>query len=133
MLGSAAVFWWSLALSTVAFLLPLGEPMKGSAQLFETWSGVPVDKLAHALVFTVLVVLGGRARRAGARDRVAPGMGGIVAGLLVYAVAIEACQHVVPWRSFEIRDVVADGLGIALGTLLTIATRRHRRDSPLEP
>ncbi|MDD3352799.1 VanZ family protein [Zoogloea sp.] len=69
------------------------------------------DKLHHGAAFIVLTVLGGLAWR----ER--PGT--IAVGLLGYGVLIELCQATLTVnRVGEAQDVLADGLGIALGWLL---------------
>lgn len=128
-LGSLALFWSCLALSTVAFLLPVDRAMAGPVLRFESWSPVPADKLVHALVFAGLVLLAGRARMFAPSAAPSSGLALVVWGHLLYALAIEACQHALPWRSFESLDVVADAVGIAVGTLLVLTARSHRRRS----
>ncbi len=79
------------------------------------------DKLHHSAAFAVLMLLG-VAGWPGRHARLA-------AGLLVYGVAIEVCQHTLTaHRVGEVQDVVADGLGIALGWLL--ARRTGGRHAP---
>ncbi len=69
------------------------------------------DKLHHSAAFAVLMLLG-VAGWPGRHARLAT-------GLLVYGVAIEVCQHTfTAHRVGEVQDVVADGLGIAIGWLL---------------
>jgi len=69
------------------------------------------DKLHHTAAFAVLMLLG----RGGWPARTAA----LVAGLIGYGVLIEVCQHTLTTnRVGEFRDVVADGLGVAIGWLL---------------
>ena len=68
------------------------------------------DKLNHASAFVALAFCAARAH-AGATLR-------IVAGLLGYGVFIEVVQTFVPGRSGEAADLLADGVGLALGLLL---------------
>lgn len=84
--------------------------------------GAPVfagfDKLVHAAVFAAPVVLGLLA--------------GMPAGPLVVLVALhapvsEVVQHeVLPGRSGDLFDLVADLTGVALGVLITLGLRRRR-------
>ena len=80
------------------------------------------DKIEHALGFALLAVLGVWTFP----DR--PGR--VAAGLLMFGVLIEALQVVLPvGRDGEALDVVADGLGIALGVaaeLLILRLTRRR-------
>ena len=127
--GSAAPFWCGLALATVAFLVPVESSMADSVLRLESLFVVPADKLVHAAVFTGLVLLAGRSQRVGHSEAPGRGLAFIMLGHLLYALAIEACQHALPWRSFESLDVLADAVGIALGAVLTLAARSHRRRS----
>lgn len=47
------------------------------------------------------------------------------AGLLGYSLAIEIGQHFVPQRSFDLRDLLANGAGIAVGLGLYHWLIRH--------
>ena len=78
------------------------------------------DKANHALAFCAmaLAALGGWPR--------APGWA-VPAALLGYGVLIECVQAVVPGRSAEWADLLADAAGIALGLLLVHGGRRWRR------
>jgi len=77
------------------------------------------DKLHHAAAFAVLMCLG----ISGWPGR----LSGVAAGLLLYGVAIELCQHTLTInRVGEVQDVLADALGIAIGGLLARQTAaRH--------
>jgi len=91
--------------------------------LWPSAPGVPLfpysDKIVHALVFAALAWTG---RRAGL-----PVMG-LGVGLLVYAVGSEVVQHtLLPGRSGDLTDVVADLVGVALGLVLARHLRPHDR------
>ncbi|GEL18546.1 VanZ family protein [Pseudonocardia asaccharolytica] len=83
--------------------------------LFLPASGVPSgfpgsDKLVHVAVFGALAFTG--------RLAVVP-LPGLVAGLAGYAIASEVLQGtLLIGRSAEVLDVLADGIGIAVGLLL---------------
>ncbi|MBL8454183.1 MAG: VanZ family protein [Zoogloea sp.] len=69
------------------------------------------DKLHHSAAFATLMLLG----RGGWPAR----LGLVALGLLGYGILIELCQHAFTTnRVGELRDVIADSLGIALGWLL---------------
>lgn len=54
------------------------------------------------------------------------GLLGLGAGLLSYSLAIELAQIAVPHRSFELLDLVANGVGIVLGLgIMKIVSRRQ--------
>lgn len=46
-------------------------------------------------------------------------------GLLIYGIKIEMLQLLVPWRSAEWMDIVADALGIGLGWCLLLSPLQH--------
>lgn len=78
------------------------------------------DKLNHALAFAVLTVL---ARRAAPRTP----LWGVGAWLLAWGVWIEGAQALGSTRHAEVLDVLADGIGIAAGSLLTWIFPPNRR------
>jgi VanZ family protein len=41
-----------------------------------------------------------------------------IAGLLLFGVAIEGLQALLPWRSAELLDIAANALGVALGAAI---------------
>ncbi|HEX6363428.1 MAG TPA: VanZ family protein [Albitalea sp.] len=86
------------------------------------------DKLNHVLAFAALAVAGRFAL--GPLPR--PGRW-VWLALLPYGMAIELLQTLVPARSAEWSDVLADAVGIAVGLLLAAvaAGRRRRRGAPL--
>ena len=88
----------------VVLRLPVGDPARTAF--------VPADLRATVKsAFAVLMLLG----RGGWPARTAA----LVAGLIGYGVLIEVCQHTLTTnRVGEFRDVVADGLGVAIGWLL---------------
>lgn len=97
--------WWTLGVLLLALIAALSLlPLRGPDL------GVPVsDKFNHALAYTVLMLYFGQL----ARRRLA-----VVAGLLAYGVAIEALQSLLPPRSAEFADLVANCVGMGLGALL---------------
>ena len=77
------------------------------------------DKLNHALAFGALA-LSGRFGFPGSRLRVL----GIAAALLAFGLAIEAIQSFIPSRSADLKDVLADLVGIAFGLLAAALAAR---------
>jgi hypothetical protein len=72
------------------------------------------DKLQHALAY--LLLSGGFAQLLdGPRSRM-----GLAAALFGLGLAVEAIQSLLPWRSAEFADLLANSVGIALGLLLTV-------------
>lgn len=92
------------------------------------------DKIAHFLImgtWAALAVLALGRRRS---PRRAAQLGGGCVGVLV--LAEEISQHWIPTRSFDLLDLMADALGIAIGTALAHGWLRRRgaaeRSSKLE-
>jgi hypothetical protein len=86
------------------------------------WPSVPgtgpfegSDKVVHVAIFLTLAALG---RRAGLRP--VP----LAAGLLVYAVASELLQGLLPNRSSSATDATADLVGVLVGLAIAPAVRR---------
>jgi VanZ family protein len=52
----------------------------------------------------------------------------VLLALLAFGGAIELLQLLVPQRSAEWADLLADGLGIVVGALLALGWLRRRRD-----
>ncbi len=105
-----ALFLALLGLSLVAFLTPGEATPQG-----------PDDKVMHLLTFAVLAGSGRWARVAPVR---------LGAGLAAYAALTEVLQAVLPiGRRGDLRDLVADLLGIGLGllasALVTLVVRQR--------
>ena len=106
-------FGVGLTLATVGFLMPLGWLPIGP-QMPSALSQLPIpgDKIAHAVVFAVLMALGLWA--VGEHRAVAPilvGTAQLFVLLMLYAIVIEGLQIVVPTRGAEWTDLIADGVG----------------------
>jgi VanZ family protein len=77
------------------------------------------DKANHALAFAVLAMLGCRSY---------PGRQvSVLLGLLAYGVLIEFLQSLTGYRTAELLDVVADGVGLVIGWPLARFSLRTRR------
>lgn len=111
-LPGASPWRWLLVAAMVALLvLSLLPP---SADLPSTgW-----DKTNHVLGFAALGWLGHRSW---------PGrLRATLVGLLAYGVLIEGLQSLTPDRSAEFADVIADGIGLALGAALSVFVAARR-------
>lgn len=101
------LFWLSSLTLAIASLAPVAML---PPQTFDVW-----DKAQHALGFAWLSLIG---LLAYSHHRVR-----VAACLLLYGGAIELAQAATGWRHGEWADLAADGVGIALGTLLWLGLR----------
>lgn len=76
--------------------------------------GIGADKWLHALTFTFLTVWFSGQYAARSYWRIALGM-------LAFGAFIELCQRLVGYRSAEGADLLADGIGIAVGLTIAVA------------
>ncbi len=94
-------------------------------------SGTGSDKAVHFLVFLVLAVLAHRSLgELAPAFRRQPALSGLIT--LGYGWLLEGLQLLVPARSFEVADGVADALGVGLAVfaLATVVRFRDRRNVP---
>ncbi|MGK2864229.1 MAG: VanZ family protein [Chitinophagaceae bacterium] len=121
-----AITW--LIVSTVLFTLP------ASAFSREKWTdNIPIfDKWVHLGIFIILSVLACNAVYK--TNKVSEKLFGkfILIGMLclLYGVAIEYIQlYWVPFRSFDLGDIIADGVGSLLGVIFSVG--RYKKNRPL--
>lgn len=101
--------WWSLGMVLLATIAALSLlPIRGPDLDLPN-----SDKLNHALAYSVLTLYFGQLVGAGWRRR-----GAVVLGLFAYGIGIEALQALLPPRSAELADLVANLVGIAIGLAL---------------
>lgn len=107
-------FWLAVVAALVVVITWLClRPSSGGDQWF-----TGVDKLQHAAAF---LGLAGLMLALVERRRYAA----VCAALLAFGGAIEIAQYLMPYgRSAEWADLVADGVGIALGLVVSLAIRR---------
>lgn len=98
-LVQAVFFWIPLGLVTAAALLPQGAPMPFAIS----------DVLLHAFAFTYLTAALGRVHYAPARRWP------VALWMLCYGLALEVVQSFIPERTAELKDLIVDAAGIALG------------------
>lgn len=101
--------WWTLGLGlivliTVLSLIPMGPPP------VQIPNG---DKLNHALAYITLTWWFGQLHTPTLRART-----GLVLALFGYGVAIEWAQSLTGYRSADAADLLANGVGMALGLAL---------------
>ena len=85
----------------------------------------PIDKIEHAVAFGILQVLALRALRyelPRALPRAMPWIAALVSSVL--GAALELFQLTVPNRAAEFMDLVANTIGIALTTLVTLGLKK---------
>lgn len=116
--GRAAASTWVLragfGLAVAANMWGLYAPEQLGDPLFPG-----VDKVAHLGSFALVMLLG---QLVGIRPRL------LASVLVVHAAASEVVQHVLlPGRSGDVIDLLADVVGIGLGWALAVAVRRARR------
>lgn len=117
---------WLLAIAAVVVLCLLPLPPIGAPDL-------PADKLGHVLGYAALAAYAGVLfTRAG--------LARAVLALFAVGIAVEALQTLLPWRSGELLDILANTLGLVLGAtvawtpaaglLVTIERMLLRRHEP---
>lgn len=113
--------WIAAVATAVVSLGPQAESIAGAQ---------PSDKLLHLLVYAPLTVLFLMAE-VGARRSASPRRAAAVIGAVVlYGATLEGLQAFFPHRTAEALDLLANGVGVALGTLLWVAARTGRRRRP---
>lgn len=103
-----AFFIW-FGICNYLFFIPANKLGKGSFFLqFKN-----ADKLVHALIFFILVVLCNKAFHSTSKR-----LGVLVFGFFIYGILVEFIQkYVVPSRGFDVIDIVADTVGIVLALI----------------
>ena len=105
---------WRWAFGTVALVVLVLALMPPVPHMPTTgW-----DKASHLLAFAVLAWLGCHAYP--------QRMASVLSGLLAYGALIEILQSFTSYRSADWHDLLADGLGLLLGWLLTRMQHRKR-------
>jgi hypothetical protein len=121
----------ALAWAAFVFIL-LSLPGSSVPRFSFSLVGIPSDALVHAALFAVLMVLLARAWRLGAlpHPSPSPSRGQALAAAfttsLCYGALTELWQHLVPGRSGDVMDIVADGAGAVLGFLMLSAPPLRR-------
>ena len=118
-----------LALWTVSVLLVvIGSLLPESSLLRLHYDAIaPNDKVVHFMGYTVLALV-----PVALLELVGLGIA-LAASMIPMGVLLEFLQRLVPGRSFEIADMVADSLGVLLGILLALCIRRLLPRSMLFP
>jgi glycopeptide antibiotics resistance protein len=117
------IFW----VYTVLILLLVALPINGEGQLLGNLNDnyvleIRLDYLSHALLFIPWVLMGGYAWEIYQKNRIRIGLSYLLA--LTFAAFCEYLQLLLPYRTFNINDLVSNGLGVTLGFLLLWAWSR---------
>ena len=107
-------FW--LALGWVWIALVIFLSLTPHPPEIEMTSG---DKIGHVLAYTFLMSWFCRLYRTRAKKW------SIALGLVALGIAIEFAQEQTGYRQFEVADMVADGIGVAMGLLLGETVLAH--------
>lgn len=110
---AAAIFW--LLFVTLLLSLP-GTEFPKLTWLNKIW----IDKWVHFLMFGILVILWCRAYRGDQKKASVRNVFiWITVFCLLYGILMELVQHLfISFRSFEMTDIVADGVGCIAGLFL---------------
>jgi len=90
---------------------------------------VRLDYLLHCAIFIPWVFLLHKITQLNLRSFPAKTLGWLVVGVL-FACAMEAIQYLLPYRAFNINDLLANGLGVVLGFLIFMKYLWVLRPSP---
>ena len=88
-------------------------------ELPKTFLGIPFDKIAHFIMFLPFVILGYSAFQP-SRERISSKLSVLGIFLILggaFAIATERLQAMTAYRSYEILDMAADGIGLFTGTI----------------
>jgi VanZ family protein len=104
--------FWAVAIYLISI-----APLKSVEPLSRTLSLPLADKIGHMTVYAVLAVL---ILRGWHREKMPPlGLHGFVWLLcMVFGIMVEIQQGLIPARSFELWDMVANGVGALLGQVI---------------
>lgn len=107
----ALAFWTTVAVVVVLSLLPTQHLPEA---VFDIW-----DKAQHAFGFAVLTFLGFWAYPRRVRR--------VLVGMLLLGALIELAQDATGWRHGDWMDLLADAVGVAVGTMLWLSARRFSK------
>lgn len=109
------LFFWAAVTWTLLIFILLVVPDGNLTK--RGFLGIPhLDKLAHAIVFFLLVVLWFRALRDdGGKGRTKALALGLAQASFLYGTNMEFVQALFTTRAFEGLDIVADGIGALAG------------------
>ena len=118
-----AILLWSIAVTAVV----TGSLLPASALHRMHYDGIaPNDKVIHFLGYTILALI-----PVALLELLSLGLA-LAASMIPMGICLEFLQKLVPGRSFEIGDMIANSTGVILGILIALSVRRvlRRRTVP---
>jgi VanZ family protein len=103
--GDRWLLAWAIFTAILLLLPPVFVPELESA------NGLELDKAGHVFLFLVLGALAVGPARARTRHPLLA----VVLGGLAFGAVLELLQGALGWRSAELADLLADGIGLAVG------------------
>lgn len=118
--------WPAIIWSVIIFILLAMPPLTIASEKQFAFS--QADKIIHAILFGVLVVLWGfyLHPKYKLKSRFLSVVSGVVFLATMYGIAMEYVQLSVG-RDFDTLDMIADGVGAALGGLIVMAIKNKPR------
>ena len=106
---------------TVAILLLVALPINGEGQLFGKLNDnyvleIRLDYLTHTLLFAPWVLVGGLGWKIYLMRPIGKGLSFLLA--VAFAIFCEYLQLLLPHRTFNINDLIANSIGVVLGCIL---------------
>ena len=106
---------WSLAVTAVV----IGSLLPASALHRMHYDGLaPNDKVVHFLGYTILALV-----PVALLELHSIGLA-LAASMIPMGICLEFLQRLVPGRSFEIGDMIANSTGVVIGILIALTVRR---------
>ncbi len=113
---------WLAVSYTIAVMVVLFAPTPSTVEFPEEWQ---MDKCVHAVLFALHFMVWAAALQLFPRSLLFA-----CAITMCFAVFTEVVQGWLPYRSADYHDLLADGIGAAIGTIgVTISRRRQSRDN----
>jgi glycopeptide antibiotics resistance protein len=101
----------------IALLLATVLPINGSGVLSNNYTlSIRWDYLLHTLVYVPVPIL---------MNVVVKNRGKVIFFSILIAAGLEFLQMVIPFRSFNVNDLMANMIGVAMGITLLLAVRRQ--------
>jgi len=86
---------------------------------------VRLDYIGHAASIGLLTVLGLLYIKKKRKSLAIYTLVFVLLSFLLLSTGMEALQYVIPWRAFNVNDLMANGVGVLLGLLLVLIFLKH--------